>query len=1440
MTVALSMANQGKVMTSAFFNGESTRRSIFMARRSVLILIAAWMLLWGHEAVASSQWCSSPPPNDYQSVAAWCTQEQAKTMSEPNPEYLVKACHATVNPYAQVGSNGTFSFTWAQWGGLHSMVKDWQCEGTPAPSPAKPSGPPPCGTCVGDPIHAGTGNVFVREEDFHLSKALHFQRFYNSNTATAGLRMGPRWTYTYARRIRYTPASGATAPLAVAVRDEGQEWTYQYNGGIWGGEADVSDQLNSIHDDNGAITGWTLRRVPDHATEVYGADGALIRVDDFSGSSTILSYEVLPTDPNTGRRLSIVTDQQGRTIRFQYDNLNRISSVTTADGLGYQYRYGATGYLASMSTPDGSTRAFLYNEAAHLAAPQNYPLLTGILDELSQRYATYDYDAAGRGISTRLGDGANRHDLTFNDDGTTTVIDPLGGVSNRSFWHVSGSVYANTLSAPCEDCGPIRSRTYDLLGDLVQTTDFNGVVTTYTYDINHLPTQMIEASGTSDQRDTQTTWNDFYQPVERRVYSGASYVLFTRTLWLYNSRGQPTAQCDVDWRKAPGYVCTSSTDAHAGVRKRLNTYCEVVDTVICPIVGLVLTTDGPRTDVQDVTSYNYYIDNDESNCTSVGGVCHRLGDLKSTTDSAGLVTTYISYDKAGRPTRVRNPNGTLTDYTYTPRGWLATKIVRADTSGIPSSADAVTTIVYDPTGTVHSVRDPDGVTTTYTYDAAHRLTDITDANGARIHYTLDAAGNRTNEQVLTSTGTVTRSLGRTFNPLGQLTALADGLNRTVFAAGFADSYDGNGNLVHSQDGLSVQQKQSYDGLNRLVSTIRDYQSTNSATANTQSVTSFDALDRVTGFSDPDGLNTTYDIDVFGNITGLHSPDTGTTTKTYDVAGNLISTVDANQVTTAFTYDALGRPTGTTYPDTTLNVAYHYDESDSVTGCTGGFSKGHLTRVVESNGGIVYCYDGHGNVIKKQQTVGSVTTTTSYAWTLGDRLKSITTANGTVVAYSRDANGRIITVTATPLGGATTTIASNVAYQPFGPIASYTLGNGQTVTRTYDANGQLTDIASAAFSLHLGRDAMGNVAALGDSVGASPASETYRYDSLYRLTGVNGSSGSSIEAYTYNKTGDRLSKAAPGLLTGAYSYQPGTHRLVAVGTTTRQVDARGNTTANVLPSGTFGYGYNQRNRLAVVQKDGVTVGSYVLNALGQRVQKTVGSTSTRFDYDEASQLLSEVVDGTARDYVWLDDLPIGIIDRSGSTLAIRFIHADDLGSPRVVTDNIGAVQWKWAYANNPFGERAPASTPGYILNLRFPGQYFDAESGLNYNIHRNYEAVSGRYIQSDPIGLDGDVSTYAYVGGNPLRYIDPTGLCPIDNEPTGEKKISGPKWCPMPFPPNKPLEPLPGASNPSVGCQAAFMEKMKACVQKCPGPTVAMCEEAWRIKLDNCAIEANGG
>jgi len=1082
--------------------------------------------------------------------------------------------------------------------------------------------------------------------------------------------------------------------------------------------------------------------------ESYDSNGNLQQIADRDGYTRTLTYNI--SSSSDIATVNTVTDSQGRVLSFAY-NYGQLSQIALPDGTLVKYGYEPLGSLTSVVYADGSSVGYKYENASFPRA------LTAWVDESQQTYATWTYDTTtGAATASALAGNVDTSTLSFRGN-ATVLTDNLGAQRTYNFQTIAGGTRLVSVSGPvCGDCMG-QNMTYDAKGFLKTTQDWNGVTTGYTFDATGLLQGRVDGTGTAAQRSTTITWNAALRvPLMRTVKDAASNIVASSG-WVYNSTGQTLARCDMDPAVAGSYTCAATGTVPAGVRRWTYSYCTAMDGTQCPLVGLLLSVTGPRTDLTSTSHYSYYLSTDESGCGTAGGVCHRAGDLYQATDAAGHVTTVVAYDKNGRVVRQRDANGVLTDSTYHARGWLLTRTVRANADGTPSSNDAVTQIGYTPYGAVASVKDADGVQVTYTYDAAHRLTDITDALGNRIHYTLDGAGNKTKEETFDAGNTLRRSLARSYNTLGQLTAIKDGLNRTVFDASFSDSYDGNGNLVRSADALGIQRKQGYDALDRLVSTIDNYNGTDTATQNTQSVFAYDARDQLQGVSDPDGLNTTYDYDGLGNAKALHSPDTGTSNYVYDAAGNRIQATDARNIVSHSTYDALNRITATTYPTSAENISYRYDEADSVTGCVGSYPVGRLTRVVETAVTTVYCYDARGNVVQKRQTQGTNVDTISYGYSLADRLASTRTPDGTAIQYGRDSAGRINGVTVLPpgTGGAGAgNVVTNVSYLPFGPIASYTLGNGQTITRTYDANYAVTDIVSPALNLHFARDAVGNITALGNAPGANPAIETYSYDPLYRLTGLKDAQGQAIEAYTYNKTGDRLSKTSNGLATGTYGYQASTHWLTSIGNSARTYDANGNTTGNATGGDTLGYGYNDRDRMTIVRRNGQTVASYTYNAVGERVGKAAAANQ-HFAYDEGSQLIGEY-GATSRSYIWLDSLPVAVVDTAGGASTVSYVHADGLGAPRAVTDSSGVTVWQWTYQANPFGERG-ASTASMALNLRYLGQYLDTESGLAYNVNRDYDSKTGRYAQSDPLGLDGGLTTYLYVNGNPLAASDPLGL-----------------------------------------------------------------------------------
>lgn len=122
---------------------------------------------------------------------------------------------------------------------------------------------------------------------------------------------------------------------------------------------------------------------------------------------------------------------------------------------------------------------------------------------------------------------------------------------------------------------------------------------------------------------------------------------------------------------------------------------------------------------------------------------------------------------------------------------------------------------------------------------------------------------------------------------------------------------------------------------------------------------------------------------------------------------------------------------------------------------------------------------------------------------------------------------------------------------------------------------------------------------------------------------------------------------------------------------------------------------------------------------------------------------------------MGDTPVAVaVDSS-----VYYVHTDHLNTPRKITNTSNGVRWQWD--PTPFGNGLPNQNPQglgvFNYYLRFPGQYYDNESQLHYNYFRNYDSYPGRYVQSDPIGLDGGVNTYAYALGNPVRNVDPFGL-----------------------------------------------------------------------------------
>ncbi|RBC24104.1 type IV secretion protein Rhs, partial [Xanthomonas oryzae pv. oryzae] len=246
--------------------------------------------------------------------------------------------------------------------------------------------------------------------------------------------------------------------------------------------------------------------------------------------------------------------------------------------------------------------------------------------------------------------------------------------------------------------------------------------------------------------------------------------------------------------------------------------------------------------------------------------------------------------------------------------------------------------------------------------------------------------------------------------------------------------------------------------------------------------------------------------------------------------------------------------------------------------------------------------------------------------------------------------------------------------------------------------------------------------------------------------TDGTTGTVIDGYSYDATGNRLS-AKVGTTTQPYTYPTDSHRLSAVAGVARSYDATGNTTA--IGGNTRQYVYDSNGRMSQARRAGVVTMNYRYNGRGEQVQRFLGTTNTYTLYDEAGHWLGDYDTNGApkQQAIWLNDLPVGLLANANK---LHYIEPDHLGSPRVVIDPTRDVAvWTWSLKGEAFGNTAPDQDPdgdgaALVLDMRFPGQRFDAASGLNQNYFRDYEAATGRYRQSDPIGLNGGFSTFSYL------------------------------------------------------------------------------------------------
>ncbi|MEW5963833.1 MAG: RHS repeat-associated core domain-containing protein [Pseudomonadota bacterium] len=428
-----------------------------------------------------------------------------------------------------------------------------------------------------------------------------------------------------------------------------------------------------------------------------------------------------------------------------------------------------------------------------------------------------------------------------------------------------------------------------------------------------------------------------------------------------------------------------------------------------------------------------------------------------------------------------------------------------------------------------------------------------------------------------------------------------------------------------------------------------------------------------------------------------------------------------------------------------------------------------------------------------------------------------------------------------------TVASAITWQPLSTLlATLTHGNGLALAKSYTqdyevSRCEVTDGALPVIDLSYARSDLINITAITDNVTAAN-SATFGYAAANRLSTAAGPWGG--QGWAYDGVGNRTSETAtpPGgsATTDTYAYASTSNRIETVTRGAQTVrlfayDAAGNIVSDARSGSTYAYTYNAAGRLKTVSYEGNLKGTYVYNGLEQLITRVITNSGTldgtiHTVHDRSGNVIAEIdaAGQTVREYVWLPEggyagtdpgsgsgagLPLAVVDGVNTASPVTYhVHADHLGRPIRMTDATKAAVWQATW--QPWG--APQSITGsLVLNHRFPGQWFQLESGLHYNWHRHYDPSLGRYTQPDPLGFVDGPAVFAYASGNPLEFVDFLGLSPetpsgpvIIDPRTGQQVYpppqSGPTRPGTLQPP--PLPPIP----PKPTCEGF----LQACMVKC--------------------------
>ncbi|WP_432003457.1 RHS repeat-associated core domain-containing protein [Streptomyces sioyaensis] len=898
----------------------------------------------------------------------------------------------------------------------------------------------------------------------------------------------------------------------------------------------------------------------------------------------------------------------------------------------------------------------------------------------------------------------NGNHITFdydNETGAPLAIRHSAGYHLKFTTDEHGLLTTLQLAAAGEDGTDLVLTTYehDESGNLTAVSNSSGLPNGYEYDDQHRMTAWIDTNG--------SRYEYTYDPHGRCVAQGGS-----EGHLRYRYAYEP-----VD--PATGHRVVAVTDSMDHVsRYKINERLQVV----AETNPLGHTTS---------TRYDNY-DRVLSVTDALGHTTRYERDQHGHLTTAHLpdgTQTHATYNDLGLPTQITEADGQTWRYSYDERG---NRLTQTDPTG------ATIHCTYNSAGHLIAVTDPRGEATRLVSNAAGLVIAVTDPSGTNTSCVRDEFG-----RIVQATDAAGAVVHQGWNIEGQPTwrQLADGTRESW-------EWDAEGNLTSYTDRIGRTTTFAVDAFDQLSSTA--------APGNSQYRFGHDTELRLTTITGPDGRSWQYHYDPAGRLAAETDFDGHVMTYQHDAAGRITAQTNRTGQTLHYERDVLGRVVRLTSEDGTTDSLFQYGPS------------GVITQASNADAQITVTHSPAGQPVQE-------------------------TVNGQRLTREFDAMGRL-TGRHTPLGS-----VSRWAFDTADDVSSYQVADHHlrfthdlfgcetrrilddilSVDHAWDVNGHIThQVVRTSGATHerrysYGRD--GSPLSLRDHVTGQRAISR---DGAGRIVAVQADRGD--EQYEYTATGDQSSATWPSYLPGQAAVGERVYRgslISRAGRTHYRHDEQGRllTRQRTSLSGktsTWRYKWNAEDRLTAVTTPKGLTWRYRYDPLGRRIAKQC--------YDSHGRMTEETVftwDGhllveeslrcpdnptlqvTTWDY--LGDRPITQTERTvdardGRETARQFflVVTSPNGTPTELVDESGSIAWKadsTLWGLTAWDRSSTAYTP-----LRFPGQYFDRETGLHYNFNRYYDPETGRYLSPDPLGLVPAPNPYTYVE-DPLAHTDPLGL-----------------------------------------------------------------------------------